>query len=140
MSGFGFSPSDIVKAISTVIQAVDALKNEDGARSRYIETEHNLDSTTKALRALQALLESSNPTVDTSDARSALEALLLDTEARHRRLTEKYGDALGPNTSQKRHHGIFAKERYSFRGEKQEREATLRAIEGFHAVTLDTIT
>ncbi|KAK5308312.1 hypothetical protein LTR99_001287 [Exophiala xenobiotica] len=139
MSIIGVSPSDFVNVINSFIQAVDALRSEDGAKSHYTETEHSLESKARALRALQALLELPSLTVDTRNARSAVEDQLHDTEGRHRRLTEKYRDTLGPNASQKKHHGILAKERYSFRGEKQQREATLRAIDGYHAVMVETI-
>jgi hypothetical protein len=139
MSIIGVSPSDFVKAISTLSQAVGALRSEDGAQSHYTETEQSLESKARALRTLQARLESPNLTVDTRNARSALEDQLHNTEGRHRRLAEKYRDTLGPNASQKKHHGILAKERYSFRGEKQEREATLRGIDGYHATMLETL-
>ncbi|KAK7890402.1 hypothetical protein LTR67_008288 [Exophiala xenobiotica] len=139
MSIIGVSPSDFVNVINSFIQAVDALRSEDGAQSHYTETEHSLESKARALRALQALLELPSLTVDTRNARSAVEDQLHDTEGRHRRLTEKYRDTLGPNASQKKHHGILAKERYSFRGEKQEREATLRGIDGYHATMLETL-
>ncbi|KAK5326413.1 hypothetical protein LTR93_003275 [Exophiala xenobiotica] len=139
MSIIGVSSSDFVNVINSFIQAVDALRSEDGAKSHYTETEHSLESKARALRALQALLELPSLTVDTRNARSAVEDQLHDTEGRHRRLTEKYRDTLGPDASQKKHHGILAKERYSFRGEKQQREATLRAIDGYHAVMVETI-
>lgn len=139
MSVVGVSPSDFGKAIAALIQAVEALKVEDGARSRYQETERNLDSQTRALQAFLALADSPDIDVSTDAAKSAISNVLQETQKRHARTKRKYHSSLGPGAADGKRHGIIPKLKYSFRGEKQEREATLRAVEGFNAAQLESM-
>ncbi|KAF7506946.1 hypothetical protein GJ744_011077 [Endocarpon pusillum] len=118
MSGFGFSPSDIVNGTKALWKGFRALRKEGGFKETYEETSDGLALRSTALSSLDRLAVSTAPISleSSSDLRCTVQRLRLREERKVRNL-EKYEKDLGSIASSGKSRAIPRKLKWAFGGE-----------------------
>lgn len=142
MSGFGFSPSDIVNGIKVLSRGYIALRDEGGSKETYRETVDGLTFRSEALKALERLAISTATTTNSdssNDLRSTVEHLKRREERKVRSLG-KFEKALGRTASRHKSRAILRKLQWAFGGEHDFREYDARAAPVVDTALIQAIT
>ena len=126
MSGFGFSPSDIVKAAQLTRKTIKALSDDDeGAQQQYQQAVAALNLRYEAVIDLETSCAVTQCPADYSKP--------LSLERRMQQQPEQYEAALGSKVRKTRKKGIKRKLQYQFDGSAKVREhidSTRPLVEG----------
>jgi len=136
MSGFGFSPSDIVAAVKAGSRAVGALKRDGGAQERYLEVHRSLQAHENALDRLNDLVSTKNQMGSSHSIAPAIDELRKQHDARRKKMG-KYAQKFDPQSSKKLKKRLVQSLRWEFAGEQEFRDSLTRSEPAMHATEIE---